>query len=138
MTQRKTRIMTKTTLLAATFALALGAGSASAENTQLALGSVRPAHPVSIASGPAANVPAVLGSSAAPLGALLQDWDRAGFAAPTKPAQARIYGRNGYVTSGGEYHAMVSLLQAAIRDSHEGRDEEALGKITQVRALFGQ
>ncbi len=128
--------MTKITLLAATFALALGAGSAYAENTQFALGSLRHAYPVSIADGPAANVPAVPGSSAAPLSALLQDWDRAGFAAPTKPAQARIYGRNGYVTSGGEYHAMVSLLQVAIRDSNEGRDEAALGKITQVRALF--
>ena len=130
--------MTKTPLLAATFALALGAGSAYAESNQVALGAVRPAHPVSIANGPAANVLAVPGSSAAPLRALLQDWDRAGLAAPTKPAQARIYGRNGYVTSGGEYHAMVSLLQAAIRDSHEGRDKEALGKITQVRALLGQ
>ena len=130
--------MPKTILLAATFALALGAGSAYAENAQLALGSLRPAHPVSIANGPAANVPAVPGSSAAPLSALLQDWDRAGFAAPTKPAQARVYGRNGYVTSGGEYHAMVSLLQAAIRASHEGRDKEALGKITRVRALLGR
>jgi len=125
-------------VLAAAFALALGAGSAYAENTQLALGSVRPAYPVSAANGPAADVPAVPGSSAAPLSALLQDWDRAGFEAPTKPAQARIYGRNGYVASGGEYHAMVSLLQAAIRDSHESRDEAALGKITKVRALLGQ
>ena len=130
--------MTKTTLLAATFALALGAGSAYAENTQLALGSVRPAYSVSVANGPPANVPAVPGSSAAPLSALLQDWDRAGFEAPTKPAQARIYGRNGYVTSGGEYHAMVSLLQSAIRDSHKGRDEAALGKITRVKALLRQ
>ena len=130
--------MPKTTLLAATFALALGAGSAYAENAQLALGSVRPVSPVSIASGPAANVLAAPGSSAAPLSALLRDWDRASFAAPIKPAQVRVYGRSGYVTSGGEYRAMVSLLQAAIRDSHEGRDEVALGKITRVRALLGQ
>lgn len=80
--------MTKIALLAATFALALGAGSAYAENTQFALGSLRHAYPVSIANGPAANVPAVPSSSAAPLSALLQDWDRAGFAAPIKPAQA--------------------------------------------------
>ena len=80
--------MTKTTLLAATFALALGAGSAYAENTQLALGSVQPAYPVSIANRPSADVPAASGSSVAPLSALLQDWDRAGFVAPTKPAQA--------------------------------------------------
>jgi hypothetical protein len=42
-------------------------------------------------------------SSATQLKALLEDWDRAGFTAPSKPSQYRVYGRAGHVTDGPGY-----------------------------------
>jgi hypothetical protein len=35
-------------------------------------------------------------ANAASLKALLAEWDQAGFGPPSKPAQYRVYGRNGY------------------------------------------
>lgn len=137
MTQRKIPTMTKLSPLLAV-ALALTAGSAYAESSQHLCGSARPAFPALVANSSAESAPAAPGSSAASLSALLRDWDRAGFKAPMKPAQARVYGRAGYVTSGSEYHAMVSLIRSAIRDSAEGRDQDALTKIARARALLGQ
>ncbi len=129
---------TKSALLAATFAFALTAGSAYAQSSQYAFGSARSAYPAAVANGSAPNALAIPGSSAAPLSALLRDWDRAGFSAPSKPAQARVYGRDSITTSGGEYHAMVSLIRSAIRASAEGRDQDAMGKIERVRTLLVQ
>ncbi len=126
----------KSALLAATVAFALTAGSAYAQSSQYAFGSARSAYPAVIANGSAPNALAIPGSSAAPLSALLRDWDRAGFSAPSKPAQARVYGRDGITTSGGEYHAMVSLIQSAIRASAEGRDQDVISKIERVRTLL--
>jgi len=129
----------KSALLAATFAFALTAGSAYAQSSQYAFGSARSAsYQAAVANGSAPNALAIPGSSAAPLSALLRDWDRAGFSAPSKPAQARVYGRDSIITSGGEYHAMVSLIRSAIRASAEGRDQDAIGKIERVRTLLAQ
>jgi len=126
----------KSALLAATFAFALTAGSAYAQSNQYAFGSARSAYPAAVANASALNALAIPGSSAAPLSALLRGWDRAAFSAPSKPAQARVYGRDGITTSGGEYHAMVSLIQSAIRASAEGRDQDVMGKIERVRTLL--
>src|ERR1051326_2389608 len=52
-------------------------------------------------------------SSVASLNALLAEWDHAGFNAPGKPGQARVYGREGYVTTDGGYNFMVSLIRSA-------------------------
>lgn len=125
-------------LLAAALGLALTAGSAYAQVGQHASGSAWPSYPAPVADDARPNAPAVPGSSSAQLSALLQDWDRAGFSAPSKPAQGFVYGRNGRVTSGGEYHAMVSLMRSAIRDSREGRDQEALATIARARTLLGR
>lgn len=139
MTQRKITAMTKIrTLLAATFTLALTAGSAYAAGSEYAFGSARPSYPVPMADGSAASAPAISGSSGVPLSALLRDWDRTGFGAPSKPAQFRVVGRDGYVTSGPGYNAMVSLIRSAVRDSREGRDQDALVKIARVRTLLGR
>lgn len=129
---------TKSALLTATFAFALTAGAAHAQSSQYAFGSARSAYPAAVAHGSAPNALAIPGSSAAPLSVLLRDWDRAGFSAPSKPAQARVYGRNGITASGGEYHTMVSLIRSAIKDSAEGRDQNAMGKIARVRTLLLQ
>ena len=71
------------------------------------------------------------------LSGLLRDWDRADFTAPSKPGQTFVSGRGGYVTSGPEYHAMVSLIRAAIRESREGHDQDALATIAKARTLLG-
>jgi hypothetical protein len=78
------------------------------------------------------------GSSAAALSALLADWESIGFSTPSKPAQFRVYGRNGHVTSGPTYNAMVTLIRLALKESREGRDQDALAKVAQVRKLLGQ
>jgi hypothetical protein len=76
------------------------------------------------------------GTSAAALHVLLQDWDRAGFLPPSKPAQYRVYGRNGYVTSGPGYNFMAAEIRAAVADSQAGRDRAALAEIATVRSLL--
>ena len=70
------------------------------------------------------------------LSALLAEWDRAAFVAPSKPSQYRVYGQNGYVTSGREYNAMLSLIRSAVNDSRQGRDREAMPNIASARHLL--
>jgi hypothetical protein len=76
------------------------------------------------------------GGSASALHALVVDWERIGFNLPSKPAQYRVYGRDGYVTSGPQYNIMVSLIRSAAADSRAGRDQDALTKIAKVRSLL--
>jgi hypothetical protein len=72
----------------------------------------------------------------ASLTAFLAEWDRAGFVAPSKPGQYRVYGRNGYRTSGPGYNAMASLIRSATNDSRQGRDRDAATKIDTVQSLL--
>jgi hypothetical protein len=76
--------------------------------------------------------------SASQLKALIAEWDRIGFDTPSKPSQYRVYGRDGHVTSGPGYNAMVSLIHSATRDWRVGREQEALIKIATLRSLLGQ
>jgi hypothetical protein len=75
--------------------------------------------------------------SASQLKQLGADWDRIGFNAPSKPAQYRVYGRDGHVTSGPGYNAMVALIRSAARDVRGGHEHEAQMKIASVRSLLG-
>jgi hypothetical protein len=94
--------------------------------------------PAAFARAPrAATAASAPGSSTAALHRLLDDWDRSGFLPPSKPSQFRIYGRDGYVTSGPDYAFMVSLIRAAIRESGLGNDAAALTKIATVKQLLG-
>jgi hypothetical protein len=77
-------------------------------------------------------------TSATALQGLLEDWDRIGFQPPSKPAQYRVYGRDGYVTSGPEYNFMASLIRSAVADSRAGRDQDTLMKIAAGRNLLAQ
>ncbi len=63
-------------------------------------------------------------------------WDRIGFSTPSKPAQYRVYGRDGYVTDGPGYNRMALLIRSAANDSLQGREQEALMKIARVRSLL--
>jgi hypothetical protein len=100
----------------------------------LAVGAVGTAHAQSAPSS--VNAIRTVGTNAASLDALLAEWDRAGFVPPSKPGQYRVYGRNGYVTSGAGYNALVSLIRSAVNDSREGRNRDAVAKIAKARSLL--
>jgi hypothetical protein len=106
--------------------------------TALAVANVATAHAESQRSPETAAQPATseAGSNGASLTALLAEWDRAGFVAPGKPGQYRVYGRPGYVTSGPGYNAMVSLIRSAESDARRGHDQDAAGKIASARSLL--
>ena len=75
-------------------------------------------------------------STAASLNALLAEWNHAAFNPPGKPGQSRVFGRDGYVTTGGGYNVMVSLIRSAANDVREGRDADAAPKIARARSLI--
>ena len=126
----------KYTMLVAAAALAVGAAStAHAENEQSPYSAVRPAYADSVTGG-AENTYPEAGSSAASLSALRAEWDRAGFIPPSRPAQYRVYGRDGYTTSGPGYNAMVSLIRSAVNDAREGRARDAETKVAKARSLL--
>jgi hypothetical protein len=113
--------------LATVAALAVGVAiAAHAENAPAFNGNART---VFSEAGPEA-------SSVASLNALRAEWDHAGFNAPGKPGQSRVSGRDGYVTTGGGYNVMVTLIRSAANDVREGRDQEAAPKIAKARALL--
>jgi hypothetical protein len=126
----------KYTILVAAAALAVGAAvPAHAENEQSPYSAVQPAYAGSVTGAAEKTYPEV-GSGAASLSALLAEWDRAGFSPPSKPAQYRVRGRNGYATSGPGYDAMVSLIRFAVNDTREGRARDAQTKIARARNLL--
>ena len=124
------------TLLAAFTALTVVSGTAHAEIGPDPSGSARQAHFASATEASEPSDAALTGGSSAALSALLRDWDRAGFSAPSKPGQSRVYGRDGYVTSGPEYNAMVALIRSAITETRKGHDQEAFAMIAKARTLL--
>lgn len=124
------------TMLAAVTALAMGAAvTAHAENERSSNRAVRSAYSGAITEV-ADKTYLEAGSDVTSLTALFAEWDRAGFAAPSKPGQSLVHGRNGYVTSGPGYNAMVSLIRSAANDTREGRDHDAAAKIAKARSLL--
>src|SRR5271167_4457666 len=70
------------------------------------------------------------------LSALQSEWDRAAFQAPDKPSQYRVYGRDGYETSGPEYDTLVTLMRSAETEVQAGRDRKAATNIAEARSLL--
>ena len=124
-------------LAAASVASTLIAGSAYAQGWRDSP-SPAPTYSASAAHGFRPSPPSLRSDGSTPLGALLREWDRAGFSAPSKPLQYRVVGRNGYETSGPGYNAIAALMRSAIRDTREGRDEAALLAISKARRLLDQ
>lgn len=123
-------------MLAAVTALAVGAAvTVHAENERSPYGVARPVYSGTTpeVGGKATTEPE---SSVASLNALFAEWDRAGFSTPSKPGQYRVYGRNGYVTTGLGYNYMVSLIRPAVNDIREGRNGDAATKIAKARSLL--
>jgi hypothetical protein len=106
--------------------------------TAFAVGTAANAHAENQRSLDSAAQPAYSGteSSVASLTTLLAEWNRAGFITPSKPGQYRVYGRNGYATSGPGYNAMVSLIRSAVNDAQRGHDQDAARKIANAQALL--
>jgi hypothetical protein len=127
----------KRTILAAVTALVVGAGAtAHAADTGSLYATGQSAGARNAPMAAASKASPETESTAASLGALLADWDRAGFNPPSKPSQFRVYGRYGYVTSGPGYNAMVSLIRSAVREADQGRDRDAAMHIAQARSLL--
>ena len=76
------------------------------------------------------------GGNVASLKTLLAEWDRASFTPPCKPNQHRVYGRNGYVTTGPGYYALASLIRSAQAETVQGRDPQAAAHIAKARTLL--
>jgi hypothetical protein len=123
-------------MLAAVTAFAVGtAVTAHAENERPRYIAAPPAKPAAAPEVARATY-AAAERSATSLTALLAEWDQAGFDAPSKPSQYRVYGRHGYVTSGPGYTAMASLIRSAVNASRDGRVREAQTDITQASSLL--
>src|SRR5258708_39740667 len=115
----------KSIILAAVTALAVGAAVTAQRETQPSThGTGEPAYSGGITEV-ADKASLESGNRTASLTALLAEWDRAGFAAPSKPGQYRVYGRNGYRTSGPGYNAMALLIRSAANDSRQGLNRDA-------------
>ena len=120
--------------LAAAAALILGAATAShAGDPRLASNTAPDAQHGSTTSTTTASP-----DTTQALNALLTEWDQAGFTPPSKPAQYRVYGRNGYVTTGSGYGVMVSSIRAAITAVHAGHDDEALANIDRAKSMLAK
>jgi hypothetical protein len=104
--------------------------------TALALGVAVTAHAGNEPSFNGATWSQAKPDSDASLNALLAEWDQAGFNTPAKPGQPRVYGREGYVTTGGEYNVMVGLIRSAANDVRAGHDQDAAPKIAKARDLL--
>jgi hypothetical protein len=70
------------------------------------------------------------------LPASLAEWDRAGFAPPSKPGQHRVYGRDGYVTTGLGYNAIVALISSTLQDYAESREHDEATKTAGAEPLL--
>jgi hypothetical protein len=127
--------MKYTTLVAVLAFTASAAVTAHAANDPSFNNAERPAnaavrHTAFVKSNVATEVPG------ASLNALLAEWDQASFEPPGKPGQSRVYGRDGYVTTGGGYNEMVFLIRSAVTDVRAGRDQDAAPIIAKARTLL--
>jgi hypothetical protein len=127
----------KYTVLAAVAALVAGtAATAHAENARSGYGVTQSANSDTSSEFVASKAYPELGSNAASLKALLAEWDQAGFGPPSKPAQYRVYGRNGYVTSGPGYNTIVSQIRSAVNDARQCRDRDEATDIARAEGLL--
>jgi hypothetical protein len=127
----------KYTVLAAVAALVAGtAATAHAENARSGYGATQSANSDTSSEVGASKAYPEKGSNAASLKALLAEWDQAGFNPPSKPAQYRVYGRNGYVTSGPGYNTIVSQIHSAVIDARQGRDRAEATDIARARSVL--
>jgi hypothetical protein len=86
-------------------------------------------------SATAQPAPAI-GSCRSALTALASEWNEIAFMAPGKPGQAIVTGREGYVTTGGDFNFMVGHIRLARVACDRGDDASALRSIAAVRDIL--
>jgi hypothetical protein len=139
-TSKRVRDM-KYIVLAAVTALVAGAATvAHAANPPVPVVVNTPVVSTPIVSTPIVSTPIVstpiVSTDAGSLSTLLAEWDQAAFNPPGKPSQYRVFGRNGYVTSGPEYNAMVALIRSAVADAAAGHGRAETLDIARARGLL--
>jgi len=70
------------------------------------------------------------------LSSLMSEWNAISFAAPSKPGQGYVSGRNGHVTSGGQFNYMQGQIRQAHAACERGDGASALQHISAVRDLL--
>ncbi len=72
------------------------------------------------------------GSCQGALSALLSEWNAIAFEPPSKPGQANVAGKDGHVTSGGDYNYMTGLIRKASMECDRGEAASAMQHINAV------
>jgi hypothetical protein len=64
---------------------------------------------------------------------LLNEWSAISFPPPSKPGQAIVTGKDGHVTSGGQFNYMTGLMRQARAECDRGDSASAMQDIAVVR-----
>lgn len=91
-----------------------------------------------IGSASAARAATIENTCAASVKSLTDDWDAIAFPTPMKLAQARVVGRNGVESTGGQVNYMRNQIRTAVNDCQAGREDAAKSRITIVREMLPQ
>jgi len=67
------------------------------------------------------------------LTSLVNEWNAISFEAPSKPAQAIVAGKDGHVTTGGQFNYMTGLIRQAHQECDRGDAASAMEHIAVVR-----
>jgi hypothetical protein len=78
--------------------------------------------------------PALAGNSCqGELASLANEWNAISFSPPSKPGQTIVAGKDGHVTSGGQFNYMTGLIRQARAECDRGDTASAMQDITIVR-----
>jgi hypothetical protein len=66
------------------------------------------------------------------LASLVNEWNAISFAPPSKPGQAIVAGKDGHVTSGGQFNYMTGLIRQARAECDRGDAAAAMQDIAVV------
>jgi hypothetical protein len=91
-----------------------------------------------IGPAPAARAATLEQPCSASLKSLTDDWDTIAFPIPSKPAQARVVGRYGVESSGGQVNYMRNQIRLAVRDCQAGREDSTYGGSASSAACFAK
>jgi hypothetical protein len=80
--------------------------------------------------------PAPTGSCQGALSALAAEWNEIAFTQPSKPAQALVVGREGYVTTGADFNFMTGQMRSAHMACVRGDEASAMQNIAAVRDIL--
>jgi hypothetical protein len=72
------------------------------------------------------------------MSALLSEWRAISFEPPSKPGQANVAGKDGHVTSAGQFNYMAGLIREASMECDRGDAAAAMQHINAVRDGLGR